>query len=121
MAKTLIQKLANKRYYRTPKGKAAKRNQNLKRQYGITEAEYNGMLALQGGVCAICKCSETLTICDVLVSLAVDHDHRCCPENKHSCGKCIRGLLCSNCNTALAKLKDNPGLARAMADYLEQR
>src|SRR4029077_2130187 len=32
--------------------------------------------------------------------LAVDHDHNCCP-GAHSCGKCIRGILCGTCNSAL--------------------
>ena len=31
----------------------------------------------------------------------IDHDHRCCPGSE-SCGKCIRGILCSSCNTGLA-------------------
>jgi hypothetical protein len=120
MAKTLAKRLASKRYYRTPKGRAAKRNENLKRQYNITENEYLGMLALQGGVCAICRRSETLTIRGALVSLAVDHDHHCCPESKRSCGACIRGLLCSHCNVAVGKIFDNSGTARAMAEYLER-
>jgi hypothetical protein len=35
------------------------------------------------------------------------------------CGKCIRGLLCVNCNLALGQLKDDPALLRKAADYLE--
>ncbi len=51
-------------------------------------------------------------------ALAVDHDHGCCP-GKGSCGKCIRGFLCSGCNTSLGHMEDDVDMIRALADYLE--
>lgn len=36
----------------------------------------------------------------------IDHDHSCCP-GKGSCGKCVRGILCRNCNVGLGFLKDS--------------
>lgn len=50
--------------------------------------------------------------------LVVDHDHSCCPGGA-SCGECVRGLLCSNCNIAAGMLRDDPDTARAMVKYLE--
>jgi hypothetical protein len=50
--------------------------------------------------------------------LVVDHDHRCCPSGAHSCGNCVRGLLCHHCNSAAGMLRDDPELARSLADYL---
>jgi hypothetical protein len=39
----------------------------------------------------------------------VDHDHKCC-AGRRSCGKCVRGLLCSRCNTVLGLLEEDPNL-----------
>ncbi len=66
----------------------------LKSAYGITVEDYDRMLTEQGGVCDLCKKVEDV--------FCVDHDHSCCPGNK-SCGRCLRGLLCSDCNLALGK------------------
>jgi len=50
--------------------------------------------------------------------LAVDHDHNCCP-GQHSCGKCVRGLICGNCNTALGLAHNDAATLRQLADYLD--
>lgn len=34
----------------------------------------------------------------------IDHDHDCCPGEK-SCGQCVRGVLCSRCNSHLGHLE----------------
>lgn len=52
--------------------------------------------------------------------LVVDHDHACCPVTSHSCGLCIRGLICRGCNAAAGILGDDPGTVRALARYLDQ-
>lgn len=83
--------------------------------YGITWDGYQKILADQGGACAICRQE-----CSTGRMLAVDHDHACCPSNSRSCGKCIRGLLCANCNQGIGKLGDSPGRLRAAAEYLER-
>ena len=48
----------------------------------------------------------------------IDHDHRCCSSDK-SCGKCVRGILCVNCNLALGQVGDSVKKLRGLADYLE--
>lgn len=50
-------------------------------------------------------------------NLALDHDHACCP-NSHSCGSCLRGLLCVRCNSGIGYLGDDAERLLAAADYL---
>ena len=84
----------------------------LKRIYNITPEDYNRLLTEQHGVCAICiRPPKEGTF------LKVDHDHQCCPGEK-SCGKCIRGLLCSNCNAGLGFFKDSYINLNMAIDYL---
>ena len=82
----------------------ATKDEKLRRQYGITLAQYNAMLAEQGGLCAICNKPSRMKR-----PLAVDHDH--------VTGR-IRGLLCFHCNTAIGHLLDDPKLVQIAADYL---
>lgn len=91
---------------------AANREWNMRTTYGITSAQYGELLALQGGGCAICGSPPGARM------LAVDHDHGCCPGKK-SCGRCLRGLLCSRCNLALGKVRDSKQLLRNAIDYLD--
>lgn len=91
---------------------------NLRVWFNMTFEQYEDMYAEQGGVCAICRQPETAMRDGRVLDLAVDHDHACCPEKGRSCGKCIRALLCSNCNNAIGKMQDDPGRLMAAAAYL---
>lgn len=55
---------------------------------------------------------------DSLRPFHVDHDHSCCSGVK-SCGKCVRGLLCGNCNLFLGFLKDDTKKMRKAIEYIE--
>lgn len=91
------------------------RGYELKSHYKLSLEQYNEMLAKQDGVCSICK-----TVPDGhRRNMVVDHDHKCCPEKKKSCGKCIRGLICDTCNRAIGMLGDCPKILRSAAAYLE--
>ena len=85
------------------------------RRFNLTIEKYNDMLNKQGGACAICKNYE---IEKTKNRLSIDHDHNCCP-GRNSCGKCIRGLLCSNCNIGLGRFKDNRELLRRASEYVK--
>lgn len=51
-----------------------------------------------------------------LYNFAVDHDHRCC-SGQDSCGQCIRGIICRDCNMAMPHRLD-AFKAQGIADYL---
>jgi hypothetical protein len=86
---------------------------NLKR-FGLTVEGYIDLEKSQNGVCKICKLPE-----ENRKRLCVDHDHSCCPGSS-SCGKCVRGLICFRCNTALGMVKDNLKILEAMMEYLQK-
>lgn len=87
------------------------RNNDLKREYGITLDDYNKMLQEQNGLCAICGERETIKNKNgTLSELCVDHDH--------ITGK-IRGLLCRECNGALGKFNDNIEILKSAIKYLK--
>lgn len=100
-----IEKLAANRQWAT--AHPEKIRANSLRDFHLTVEQYNALLAKQGGVCAICKKPETRTVNGKVSNLAVDHDQSCCAESSKSCGKCIRGLLCYRCNTAIGLLFDD--------------
>lgn len=81
------------------------------KKYGLSKEQYLDMLIEQNNKCAICK-QETDK------RLSIDHDHSCCVNG--SCGKCVRGLLCSNCNSALGFAKDNVDILKSMIEYLQK-
>jgi Recombination endonuclease VII len=85
-------------------------------RFGITPDRFNQMLEEQGDACAICRTpfKKGQRIC-------FDHDHSCCPvpASGHtiSCGDCLRGLLCMQCNTRLGWLET---YGNTIGAYLEQ-
>lgn len=84
--------------------------------YKLTGDQFNEILKGQGGGCAICAGVPN----GRGTRFHVDHDHRCCPQAGRCCGKCIRGLLCSKCNTMLGLAGENSGHLLAAARYLQQ-
>lgn len=81
---------------------------------GMSIREYNSLRTLQGNRCAICSRHES----ELSSKLCIDHDHSCC--NSHQlCGKCTRGLLCSDCNTLLGYAKDSVSVLKAAVVYLK--
>lgn len=76
----------------------------IEKTYGLKTADYETLLALQGGKCAICRARPRSK------RLAVDHDHK---------DGDVRGLLCSRCNHDLmGSAWDSLALVVALWHYL---
>jgi hypothetical protein len=86
------------------KDKRLLRNYQRKHMYGITPAMFQSMLEVQDNKCANEGCQAELTDES---KTHVDHDHSCCPGTR-SCGKCVRALLCAECNLGIGQFRDNP-------------
>lgn len=80
------------------------RNNYLRKAYKITQAVWDALYDQQDGRCAICGRDDR--------DLVVDHNHG---------DGTIRGLLCSNCNTGIGLLGDDPDVLDAAAEYLHSR
>jgi hypothetical protein len=79
------------------------REGHLKRTFGLTPADYEAILAAQGGGCAICG-----DVPEGRKSFHVDH-----------LGDVVRGILCVRCNNALGQLKEHSELLLRAADYVD--
>ncbi|MEV0167302.1 endonuclease domain-containing protein [Nonomuraea fuscirosea] len=79
----------------------SERNYLLQYRYGITEDDFERMLARQGGLCAVCQ---------NVPGTFVDHCHR---------SGAVRGILCFNCNNGLGHFGDNLVLLELAALYLD--
>lgn len=87
----------------------------MSKRHGITLKKYQEILEQQNKLCAICKRE-----CDRFPNLSVDHDHLCCPGSvRKSCGNCVRGLLCNNCNLMLGYAKDDIERLYRAIEYLQ--
>ena len=86
----------------------------LRIRYNITPEIYAKMLEIQENKCGICG---VLSEYSAYGKLVIDHNHSCC-NYEGSCGKCIRGLLCSRCNAGLSIFGDNPSKLMSAMKYL---
>lgn len=77
---------------------------HLRSRYGITLGQFEEMLGLREGLCALCGAHMERN------DIAVDHDH--------ANGR-IRGLIHKRCNHVIGYALDNSSLLRLAAEYLE--
>jgi len=78
---------------------------HLRTLYGLSLAQFDALLAAQGGRCAICGGVDP----GGKGVWHVDHDHG---------SGAVRGLLCHGCNAGIGSLGDDPDRLPAAAAYL---
>jgi hypothetical protein len=71
-------------------------------RYGMEKGEYERLLELQDGKCAICT---------KVTKLHVDHCHTT---------SVVRGLLCSSCNTAIGHFGESEEILTSAINYLRK-
>jgi len=103
--KEAIKQRNHERWKHDPSFKEQKRAGARHSRYGVTREDFARLLSQQGGLCAICRGMPTGKR-----DFCIDHDH--------ATGS-TRGILCSNCNTALGLLRDNVQSAKNLLLYLE--
>lgn len=100
--------MADWRAKQTPEQREKKylqdRKSQLQQKYGISQADYDTLLASQDGKCAICDGTDLSGR-----RLSVDHDHA---------SGAVRGLLCHPCNVAIGLLKDDVQVLERAIEYL---
>ncbi len=80
------------------------REKYLQKTYGMSEADYEALLAEFDGNCWVCRKPPKTK------RLHVEHDHQT---------GLVRGLVCWTDNKLLGVARDNPELLRNAAAYLE--
>jgi Autographiviridae endonuclease VII len=99
----------NRTRFRTdPRYRKRRRGYRFHR-YGMSGEDYDALVALQGGLCAICRRKPKRSRKNHKRRLEVDHCHS---TNK------VRGLLCGNCNTTLGQCDDDTERLLAAIAYL---
>ena len=93
--------------------KGLRRTNQLRTTYGITDAEFNALWAVQKGRCAIC------TTVLALPPVRRGTTNAPCLDHDHTSGK-LRGLLCMLCNRGLGNFKDSVEALKTAADYVRR-
>jgi hypothetical protein len=92
----------------SPRARSGASEYNRRYLYGITTAQFDDLLAAQGGKCAICGTSDWPGKGN---RPHVDHCHT---------GGGVRGILCHFCNLGLGNFRDDPERLRRAIEYLER-
>ena len=87
----------------------------------MTLEQYTALRVAQADRCGACK--EPLLLGQAY-QVHIDHDPRCCSRDENpqrkTCGKCVRALLCKDCNHAIGFFERYPQRVHMWIDYLRR-
>ena len=111
---TCGRKIANSKIRKNP----TRKYWHLKYNYNLSYDKVRAILSAQDHKCAICKKDIEMG------KFSVDHNHKCCNYRvgcqSKSCGKCVRGFLCRNCNSGIGLFKESIILIENAARYMKE-
>jgi len=96
------------------------RRSRLKVKYGLSVEDWELKFQSQDYRCACCQTDNF-----GLSGPMTDHDHSCCSGIK-TCGKCVRGIVCHQCNVTIGFVENGwpiiiPAIEEYLKLYLERR
>lgn len=98
---------SNRKRLADPTYVTARRIRRRELHYGLTQEQFDALVAAQGNVCAVCSNGHVGPGAD----LHVDHDHRT---------GAVRALLCGKYNTLIGLADDSPDRLELAAAYLRR-
>ena len=99
-------------YWKDPQAAKRRRLANTLKHMGLSIEWYDA----QPKECAICGTNDPGK-----QGWCLDHDHNCCGYGvRQGCVKCIRGLLCSNCNAGIGFFNDDIDRLLSAVAYLKK-
>lgn len=96
-----------KEYHARPDVRQRKREHNLRKRYGISQADFDALWKVQQGQCAACLENVVST-----EKICVDHNHNTFV---------VRGLIHDRCNKVIGLLHEDCNIFRTIASYLENQ
>jgi hypothetical protein len=99
-----------KKFYNNPIIKNNRKFYQIKKNYNLSETDFNNMIINQNNKCLICN-KEFKFKDDSNKHIHIDHNHKT--------GN-VRGLLCPKCNLLLGICNDNVEILKSAIQYLKE-
>lgn len=96
------------------RNKARAYKHRLRKDYGLTVAEYEKMYSEQWGMCPICGCVKAST----LNNIGGKSYNVLCVDHCHDTGN-VRALLCARCNKLIGHAGDDVTVLQNAVEYLQ--
>lgn len=99
---------------------------NNEKRHKLTQQKHNAQKykdeknwkdSIRGIECDVCGSTDINKALGEV--LCLDHDHSC-SSGRRSCNRCVRGTLCTKCNTVLGLVGEDIEILRGLIGYLNE-